>query len=87
MLGASSKEEIRSPGTDHVPTLAPAPEGLSIRRAERWLGLPPGAWHRRKLYALRLNARTYAVVAGICLPLGLGLAWHGASEIDRAAWF
>jgi uncharacterized protein len=34
----------------------------------------------------RLNAGTYARVAGICLPLGLGLAWHGASEIDRAAY-
>jgi uncharacterized protein len=34
----------------------------------------------------RLNARTYALVAGICLPLGLGLAWHGASEIDRAGY-
>ena len=28
---------------DHVPTLAPAPAGLSIRRVERWLDLPPGA--------------------------------------------
>jgi uncharacterized protein len=34
----------------------------------------------------RRNAGTYALVAAICLPLGLGLAWHGASEIDRVGY-
>jgi uncharacterized protein len=34
----------------------------------------------------RRNAGTYALAAAICLPLGLGLAWHGASEIDRVRY-
>jgi len=38
--------------------LAPAPAGLSARRAEHWLDLPAGAWQKRRLYALR--ARTDA---------------------------
>ncbi len=44
---------------DHAPTLAPAPEGLSARRVERWLDLPPGAWQRRRLYALRLRGESF----------------------------
>lgn len=43
-----------------TPTLAAAPEGLSARRVERWLDLPPGAWQKRRLYALRLRGRAFA---------------------------
>jgi hypothetical protein len=51
----------KSPDADHsAPTLATAPEGLSARRVERWLDLPPGAWQRRRLYALRLNGQAFA---------------------------
>jgi uncharacterized protein len=30
----------------------------------------------------RRDARTYAVTAAICLPVGLGLAWNGAMTLD-----
>lgn len=50
-----------APNAEHpAPTLATAPEGLSARRVERWLDLPPGAWQRRRLYALRLNGQAFA---------------------------
>jgi len=62
MFGAPSQatawDEV--PDADHAPTLAPAPEGLSARRVERWLDLPPGAWQGRRLYALRLKGTAYA---------------------------
>lgn len=45
---------------DPAPTLAPAPEGLSARRVERWLDLPPGAWQRRRLFALRIRAEAFS---------------------------
>jgi uncharacterized protein len=32
----------------------------------------------------RRDERTYAITAAICLPIGLGLAWYGAMELDRA---
>jgi uncharacterized protein len=32
----------------------------------------------------RRDAATYAMTAAICLPVGLGLAWYGAMELDRA---
>ena len=32
----------------------------------------------------RREARTYALTAAVCLPIGLGLAWYGAMELDRA---
>jgi len=38
------------------PQLAPTPVALSARRAERWLDLPPGAWQKRRLFALRVAA-------------------------------
>jgi len=41
------------------PILAPAPDGLSARRAERWLDLPAGAWQRRRLYALRARSDAF----------------------------
>ncbi|HXC50733.1 MAG TPA: S24 family peptidase [Candidatus Limnocylindrales bacterium] len=44
---------------DPAPTLATAPEGLSPRRVERWLDLPPGAWQRRRLYALRVKGTAF----------------------------
>jgi hypothetical protein len=61
MFGASAGTGSPEPGflADHVPTLAPAPAGLSVRRVERWLDLPTGAWHRRRLFALRVNGRLY----------------------------
>jgi uncharacterized protein len=34
----------------------------------------------------RRSVGTYARVAAVCLPLGLGLAWYGASEIDRVGY-
>lgn len=63
MLGAyeQSKAWGGTPNVDHsAPTLATAPEGLSARRVERWLDLPPGAWQRRRLYALRLAGQAFA---------------------------
>jgi hypothetical protein len=45
--------------SDPAPTLATAPEGLSPRRVERWLDLPPGAWQRRHLYALRVKGTAF----------------------------
>ncbi len=42
-----------------APTLAPTPVGLSARRAERWLCLPPGAWQKRRLYALKVGGETF----------------------------
>jgi hypothetical protein len=61
MVGARIKAFLRDEaGTDHAPTLASAPDGLSARRVERWLDLPPGAWHRRRLYALRLRGESFA---------------------------
>lgn len=47
-------------GTGHASTLATAPDGLSARRVERWLDLPPGAWQRRRLYALRIRSASFA---------------------------
>src|SRR5690349_17920849 len=47
-------------GTGHAPTLASAPDGLSARRVERWLDLPPGAWQRRRLYALRIRTAAFS---------------------------
>lgn len=41
------------------PTLALPPVGLSARRAERWLDLPPGAWQKRRLYALKVGTESY----------------------------
>ena len=62
MIGAPAQARVwgEDPNADHAPTLAPAPEGLSARRVERWLDLPPGAWQRRRLYALRLKGHSFA---------------------------
>jgi hypothetical protein len=62
MFGATSQATAwdEPPNADHAPTLAPAPEGLSARRVERWLDLPPGAWQGRRLYALRLKGMAFA---------------------------
>lgn len=63
MIGAHDHPSAwgQGPDADHsAPTLATAPEGLSARRVERWLDLPPGAWQRRRLYALRLNGQAFA---------------------------
>jgi hypothetical protein len=62
MFGATEQSHglNGSSQADHTPTLAPAPEGLSARRVERWLDLPPGAWQRRRLYALRLRGEAFA---------------------------
>ena len=63
MLGAHAQPNAwgETPGTeDSAPTLATAPEGLSARRVERWLDLPPGAWQRRRLYALRLAGQAFS---------------------------
>lgn len=61
MFGATEQSHglNGSSQADHAPTLAPAPEGLSARRVERWLDLPPGAWQRRRLYALRLRGEAF----------------------------
>lgn len=40
---------------EQAQVLSPPPSGLSARRVERWLDLPPGAWQRRRLYALRIR--------------------------------
>jgi hypothetical protein len=47
------------PSVEPDPTLAPVPGGLSARRVERWLDLPPGAWQRRRLYALRVRGDSF----------------------------
>jgi hypothetical protein len=61
MVGVRTKASLRDEsGTDQAPTLASAPDGLSARRVERWLDLPPGAWQRRRLYALRLRGDSFA---------------------------
>jgi len=62
MFGAPSQATAwdEAPTADHAPTLAPAPEGLSARRVERWLDLPPGAWQGRRLFALRLKGMAFA---------------------------
>ena len=62
MFGAPSQATAwdEAPNADHAPTLAPAPEGLSARRVERWLDLPAGAWQSRRLYALRLKGNAFA---------------------------
>lgn len=31
----------------------------------------------------RRSTSMYAITAGICIPVGLALAWHGAMELDR----
>lgn len=64
MLGATAQERNweETPAADHAPTLAPAPEGLSARRVERWLDLPPGAWQKRRLYALRLKGQAFSAL-------------------------
>jgi len=49
-------------GAQQTPTLATAPEGLSARRVERWLDLPPGAWQRRRLYALAVKGSAFAAL-------------------------
>jgi hypothetical protein len=60
MVGARTNEILRDEaGSDHAPTLAFAPDGLSARRVERWLDLPTGAWQRRRLYALRLRGESF----------------------------
>lgn len=62
MIGNGSEAHVwdHEPHADHAaPTLAMAPKGLSARRVERWLGLPPGAWQRRRLYALRLTGQAF----------------------------
>lgn len=51
--------EANGPAALSSPTLASAPEGLSARRVEHWLELPPGAWQRRRLYALRVNGSSF----------------------------
>jgi hypothetical protein len=43
-------------------TLTEGPEGLSARRVENWLGLPPGAWQRRRLYALRVKVGVFGAL-------------------------
>lgn len=63
MLGAHEQPNAWGETPDAVqtaPTLATAPEGLSARRVERWLDLPPGAWQRRRLYAVRLAGQAFA---------------------------
>jgi hypothetical protein len=61
MVGARTDASFRNEGsTDHSPTLASAPDGLSARRVERWLDLPAGAWQRRRLYALRLRGDAFS---------------------------
>jgi hypothetical protein len=61
MVGARTNSFLRDEaGSDHAPTLAAAPDGLSARRVERWLDLPEGAWQRRRLYALRLRGNSFA---------------------------
>lgn len=64
MFGATAQERTwdEAPAADHAPTLAPAPEGLSARRVERWLDLPPGAWQKRRLYALRLKGQAFSTL-------------------------
>ncbi|MFN2377430.1 MAG: LexA family protein [Candidatus Binatia bacterium] len=64
MFGATAQERTweETPAADHAPTLAPAPEGLSARRVERWLDLPPGAWQKRRLYALRLKGQAFSAL-------------------------
>ncbi len=61
MFGAPAyaKAWDESPEADRAPTLAAAPEGLSARRVERWLDLPPGAWQKRRLYGLRLKGQGF----------------------------
>lgn len=61
MIGHGSEARIweHQAHADCAPTLAAAPKGLSVRRVERWLDLPPGAWQRRRLYALRLSGNTF----------------------------
>ena len=34
----------------------------------------------------RRPSSTYAITAAICLPVGLGLAWYGALELDRSRY-
>jgi hypothetical protein len=61
MVSARATDSLRDEAhADHAPTLASAPDGLSARRVERWLDLPPGAWQRRRLYALRLRGESFA---------------------------
>jgi hypothetical protein len=45
---------------------------------ERWLDLPPGAWQRRRLYALRLKGQAFALL-GFC-PGDLVVVEPGARE-------
>jgi hypothetical protein len=58
MVGARAHSS-ETTNTDPTPTLASAPGGLSARRVERWLDLPPGAWHRRRLFALHLRGSSF----------------------------
>lgn len=51
--------EAHGPSALSSPSLASAPDGLSARRVEHWLELPPGAWQRRRLYALRVNGTSF----------------------------
>lgn len=57
--GRTAPERPSRPMTDPAPTLAAAPEGLSARRVEHWLDLPPGAWQRRHLYALKVSSPAF----------------------------
>lgn len=69
MIGSTSQAKTtstqgqgQSGPADHVPTLAPAPEGLSARRVERWLDMPPGAWQRRRLFAVRCTGDLFSYI-------------------------
>lgn len=66
MSGAPAHARVRQDPDDldaePTPTLATAPEGLSARRVERWLDLPPGAWQRRRLYALRITGQAFVSI-------------------------
>jgi len=64
MFGTSAQAATwdESPNAGHTQALAPAPDGLSARRVERWLDLPPGAWQRRRLYALRLKGCAFTAL-------------------------
>lgn len=55
----NSAKQARCCHAEPAPTLAPTPVGLSARRAERWLGLPAGAWQKRRLYALKVRRETF----------------------------
>jgi hypothetical protein len=80
MLGATAERRPwnESSVAEPSPALAAAPEGLSARRVERWLDLPPGAWQKRRLYALRLNADSFAKLG--CRAGDLVIVEPGSTE-------